>query len=226
MEKYSTLVEKLKVHSSMKQFIHRNTMKNISAIKKEMMVLASNLTKDVTMVDKNVEIIFTDRGEFEAELKFSGDSLVFAMHTNTFTFADDHPIHQLDYVKENPQRAYCGLIQIYNFLSDSIKYNRLNDYGYLIGRIFVNSDNKFFIDGKEKMGFDLLNYHQQEFNSEIIQTIISESMLYCIDFELLTPPFEQSSIITLEEKQFNHTASGMSTGKRIGFEFSNKKEIE
>jgi hypothetical protein len=225
MENYSTLVEKLKVHSSMKQFIHRNTMSNIAAIKKEMMVLSSNLTKDVTTVDKNVEIIFTDKGEFEAELRFSGDSLVFAMHTNTFTFADDHPIHQLDYVKEDPRRAYCGLIQIYNFLSDSIKYNRLGDYGYLIGRIFVNSENRFFIDGKEKMGFDLLNYHQQEFNSEIIQTIISESMLYCIDFELLTPPFEQSSIITLEEKQYNHTASGMNTGKRIGFEFSNNKEV-
>ncbi len=224
MQNYSTLVEKLKVHSSMKQFIHRNTMSNIAAIKKEMMVISSNLTKDVTSVDKNVEIIFTDRGEFEAELKFSGDSLVFAMHTNTFTFADDHPIHQLDYVKEDPRRAYCGLVQIYNFLSDSIKYNRLGDYGYLIGRIFVNSENKFFIDGKEKMGFDLLNYHQQEFTSEVIQTIISESMLYCIDFELLTPPFEQSSIITLEEKQYNHTASGMNTGKRIGFEFSNNND--
>lgn len=225
MENYNTLVEKLKVHSSMKQYIHRNTMSNIAAIKKEMMVLSSNLTKDVTSIDKNVEIIFTDRGEFEAELRFSGDSLVFAMHTNTFTFAEDHPIHQLDYVKEDPRRAYCGLIQVYNFLSDSIKYNRLGDYGYLIGRIFVNSENKFFIDGKEKMGFDLLNYHQQEFSSEIIQTIISESMLYCIDFELLTPPFEQSSIITLEEKQYNHTASGMNTGKRIGFEFSNNKEV-
>lgn len=198
-------------------------MLQIASIKKEMMSIASNLTKDVTSIDRNVEIIFTDRGEFEAELKFSGDSLVFAMHTNTFTFADDHPIFALPYVQEDPRRAYCGLIQIYNFLSDSIKYNRLNDYGYLIGRIFVNSDNKFFIDGRENMGFTLLDYHQQELNPTIIQNIISQAMLYCIDFELQTPPFEQSSIITLEEKQFNHTASGMNTGKRIGFEFSNQK---
>ncbi len=225
MDNYQTIVEKLKVHSSMKQYIHRNTMSNIACIKKEMMQMASSLTKDVTSVDKNVEIIFTDRGEFEAELKFSGDSLVFAMHTNTFTFADDHPIHQLDYVKEDPKRAYCGLIQIYNFLSDSIKYNRLNDYGYLIGRIFVNSENKFFIDGHENMGYNLLEYHNQEFNPEIIQKIIGDAILYCIDFELLTPPFEQSSIITLEEKQFNHTASGMNTGKRIGFQFSSDKEV-
>jgi hypothetical protein len=221
---YEQLVEKLKTHSSMKQYIHRNTMMQIAAIKKEMMSLAHNLTKDVTSIDKNVEIIFTDRGDFEAELKFSGDSLVFAMHTNTFTFSEDHVIHQLPYVQENPNRAYCGLIQIYNFLSDSIKYNRTHDYGYLIGRIFVNSENKFFIEGRENMGFNLLDYHQQELRAEVIQKIIADSMLYCIEFELETPPFEQSSIITLEEKQFNHTASGMNTGKRIGFEFSNSKE--
>lgn len=221
---YEQLVEKLKTHSSMKQYIHRNTMMQIAAIKKEMMTLAHGLTKDVTSVDKNVEIIFTDRGDFEAELKFSGDSLVFAMHTNTFTFADDHPIHQLPYVQEDPKRAYCGLIQIYNFLSDSIKYNRLHDYGYLIGRIFVNSENKFFIDGRENMGYNMIDFKDQELRPEIIQKVIAEAMLYCIDFELQTPPFEQSSIITLEEKHFNHTASGMNTGKRIGFEFSSKEQ--
>lgn len=223
---YANLAEKLKTHSSMKQFIHRNTMDKIACIKKQMMILSNDLTKDVTSVDKNVEIVFYDRGEFEAELKFSGDSLVFAMHTNTFTFADDHPIHKLPYVKEDPRRAYCGLIQIYNFLSDSIKYNRIYDYGYLIGRIFVNAENKFFIEGKDRFEFGIKDYHKQEFNEEIMQNIISEAMLYCIDFELLMPPFEQSSIITLEEKQLNHTSSGMSTRKRIGFEFKGGSKVE
>ncbi len=226
IENYKEIAEKLRTHSSMKQYIHRNTIEKIACIKKQMMVMSNELTKDVTSVDKNVEIVFYDRGEFEAELKFSGDSLVFAMHTNTFTFADDHPIHRLPYVKEDPKRAYCGLIQIYNFLSDSIKYNRIYDYGYLIGRIFVNAENKFFIEGKDRLEFGLRDYHQQEFTDEIIQKIIADSMLYCIDFELLMPPFEQTSIITLEEKQLNHTSSGMSTRKRIGFEFKNEREVE
>lgn len=225
-DNFKELAEKLKTHSSMKQYIHRNTIEKIACIKKQMMVMSNELTKDVTSVDKNVEIVFYDRGEFEAELKFSGDSLVFAMHTNTFTFADDHPIHRLPYVKEDPKRAYCGLIQIYNFLSDSIKYNRVYDYGYLIGRIFVNAENKFFIEGKDRLEFGLRDYHQQEFSDDIIQKIISDSMLYCIDFELLMPPFEQTSIITLEEKQLNHTSSGMSTRKRIGFEFKNERKVE
>lgn len=225
-DNFKAVAEKLKTHSSMKQYIHRNTIEKIACIKKQMMVVSNELTKDVTSADKNVEIIFYDRGEFEAELKFSGDSLVFAMHTNTFTFADDHPIHRLPYVKEDPKRAYCGLIQIYNFLSDSIKYNRIYDYGYLIGRIFVNAENKFFIEGKDRLEFGLRDYHQQEFSDEVIQKIITDSMLYCIDFELLMPPFEQTSIITLEEKQLNHTSSGMSTRKRIGFEFKNERNVE
>jgi hypothetical protein len=222
---YSKLTEQLRHHSSMKQFIHRNTKERIADIKKELIALSASLGKDVTAFDKNVEIIYTDRGDFEAELKFSGDSLVFAMHTNVFTFDDEHPIHTLEYVKEDPRRAYCGLIQIYNFLSDSIKYNRIHDYGYLIGRIFINSENNFFIDGKENLGFDISNYHNQKISSEVFQKIIVDSMLYCIEFELLTPNFEESSVITLQEKQFNHTSSGMNTGKRLGFEFYKPNEF-
>jgi hypothetical protein len=100
----------------------------------------------------------------------------------------------------------------------------LHDYGYLIGRIFVNSENKFFIEGRENMSYNLIDFNEQELRPDSIQKIIADAMLYCIDFELQTPPFEQSSIITLEEKHFNHTASGMNTGKRIGFEFSSKEQ--
>ncbi len=220
---YQEIVEKLKNHSSMKQFIHRNTMNQILEIKKTLIELTNNLKKDVSTVDPNVEIIYTDGGEFEAEIKFSGDSLIFGMHTNVFTFDKEHAIHQLPFVKDNPKNAYCGLIQIYNFLSDSIKYNRLNDLGYLIGRIFINADNHFFIEGKEKLGYGIENYHNQIFNQDAINKIIDNAILYCIDFELLTPPYEQSSIISLEEKQFNTTTSGMSTGKRLGFEFTAKQ---
>ena len=41
------------------------------------------------------------------------------------------------YVKEDKNRSYCGVIHLYNFLADSFKYNRLNDVGYLIGRVFI-----------------------------------------------------------------------------------------
>lgn len=219
-KQYSQIVEKLKTHASMKQFIHRNTLFHMTEIKKNLIDLSLNLTREVTSVDHNVEIVYTDRGDFEAQLKFSGDVLIFSMHTNVFTFDEDHPIHKLDYVKENPKRAYCGLIQIYNFLSDTVKYNRVHDLGYLVGRIFINCENQFFIEGKNRIGFDYTEYGQQPFDEKAIQTIISNAILYCIDFELLTPPYEQSSILSFEEKQMNYTNSGMNTGKRLGFQFT------
>jgi len=33
------------------------------------------------------------------------------------------------------------MISIYNFLSDSFKFNRVNDIGYLIARVFTNKEN-------------------------------------------------------------------------------------
>ncbi len=204
----------------MKQFIHRNTLANMVAIKSHLIELSKSLRKDVTSLDKNVEVIFTDKGDFEAEFKFSGDLLIFSMHTNVFTFDSEHPIYQLDCVKEDPKCAYCGLIQIYNFLSDSVKYNRVNDLGYLVGRIFINSDNHFFIEGQERLGFDYRGFKKQVFDQKAITKVMENAILYCLDFELLTPPFEQSSILTLEEKLMNYSNSGMNTGKRLGFEFN------
>jgi hypothetical protein len=75
------------------------------------------------------------------------------------------------------------------------------------------------------MGHGLDTFHLDELKQEDLYDIILCSMMYCIEFELLTPPYEQSSIITLQEKQFNHTASGMNTGKRLGFEFSTPKSL-
>ena len=216
---YSEIVEKLKDHSSMKQFIHRNTMLQIAAIKKALINLSVNLSKDVTALDSNVEIVYTDGGEFEAEIKFSGDSLIFAMHTNVFTFPEEHKIHQLPFVKANPKKAYCGLIQIYNFLSDSIKYNRVNDLGYLVTRIFIDGDNQFFLEGKDDLNYGIANYENQIFDAKAIEDVVQHAILFAIDFELQVPPLEQSEIITLAEKQYNTTTSGMSTGKRLGFEF-------
>ena len=39
---------------------------------------------------------------------------------------------------QNQLGTFCGIINIYNFLSDSFKYNRESDLGYLVGRIFIN----------------------------------------------------------------------------------------
>ncbi len=94
------------------------------------------------------------------------------------------------YVKEDDSRSYCGIINIYNFLSDSFKYNRFNDIGYLIGRIFINKDNHYFIEGKRELGFLYNNFGKHEMNRETAQQIIETAITYTINFDLLTPPYE------------------------------------
>lgn len=65
------------------------------------------------------------------------------MHTNVFCFPPEHAVGKSSYVLETPTRGYCGMIQAYNFLSDSLKYQRLSDIGYLLARLFINAEGNF-----------------------------------------------------------------------------------
>ena len=68
---------------------------------------------------KDIIIEYTEKNAFESQIIFAGDVLTFTMHTNIFNFDDSYFIHELPYVKDDPERAYCGVIEIYNFLADS-----------------------------------------------------------------------------------------------------------
>jgi hypothetical protein len=138
MADFDFIMGKLKTKSSTKQLIYKTTCDVFTELKNQLQLMQKSLGEEMEKYDKNVEIKYSSHGNFEVHLKFSGDTLVFMMHTNVFNFDDNQYIHRTDYVKEDPMRSYCGLIQIYNFLSDSIKYNRLSDVGYLIGRLYIN----------------------------------------------------------------------------------------
>jgi hypothetical protein len=43
--------------------------------------------------------------------------------------------------------GYFGVVNVYNFLSDSFRYNRERDLGYLVARIFLNKEGHFFVQG-------------------------------------------------------------------------------
>ena len=76
--------------------------------------------------------------DMEFHIRFSGDLLVFVMHSNIVTFPDDYGPMPSKYVEEDFRRRFFGHIMAYNFMADSIKYQRLNDPGYLVGRLLVN----------------------------------------------------------------------------------------
>lgn len=203
-----------------KQFVYRNMLNVFQKFKQQLQHLEENLSVRMASVDNHVELKFYDKGPFEAQLKFSGDTMVFMMHTNVFDFPDDHHIMRLPYIAEDKMREYCGLIQVYNFLSDSIKYNRNGDIGILIGRIFINKDNHFFIEGKRPLSFLFNDISHHEMNDENVQKIIEESMLFCLNFDLVAPPVDAVSFITVEQKNIELYSSGLPTSKALGFQMN------
>lgn len=223
---YEHILQLLKDKACLKQQIYRTTSAVFNQFKLALATIGDKMQADFKTKDQNVEISYSDMGAFEAELKFSGDVLVLSMHSNVFSFPPEHEITKLKYVQEDPSRKYCGIIYVHNFLADSLKYNRGADMGYLIGRIFINKDEHFFVDGQSQLGFLFNSFGKGQIGKSQIQKIIELAIIYCMDFDLLTPPFESVRQITLEEKQFMGANSGYPTGKHLGYKFKTELDSE
>ena len=137
--------------SALKQKVFDNTFTIFNELKETLLEMASEMEDELDgRIDKRVKIEYRDRGKYEAQLQVASDLLIFQMHTNVFEFESSHVIWDNPYVRENSENSYCGVINIYNFLSDSFKLTRSADEGYLIGRIFINHERRFFVEGKRQ----------------------------------------------------------------------------
>ncbi len=182
-----------------------------------------NLEKEFGEFKKGREvatIIETKKvGKFEIDLKFGGDVLLFMMHTNVFQFPRNHEVMTTPYIKEDPTRSYCGIINVYNFIADSFKYNRMNDIGYLIGRIFVNKENHYFIEGKRELGFLYNNFGTNELTEQSAGEIIRAAIKYTVNFDLLTPSYDIVKFVTVNDMKSTLDSISLKTGKRLGYKF-------
>jgi len=169
---------------------------------------------------------FKDYGKFAAQMRISGDTLVCSMHTNIFEFNREHKIWEVPYLKDEPLNSYCGIINIYNFLTDSFKYNRLQDLGYLIARIFINKDNHFFVEGKRQAAFQYKNFGKLTVSRKSLKEIIERAILYSMQFDLLVPPYDNVKIISVEQMSAKILSSLQQTGKRLGFQFNSDDVLE
>ena len=218
------IIQRLTEKSVTKYDVYNNTLdvfKKLKVIGKEI----ANDTKDkIPKIYKSIAVDFKARGEFEFEMKFAGDMLVATMHSNVFEFPRNHEIMKTSYVKEDKLRSYCGIINFYNFLADSFKYNRLNDVGYLVGRLFINKENHFFIEGKRQLGFLYNNFINEVIDDDAIKKILESTIIYCIDFDLLTPPYDNVKEVTVMEMKNITSNISLKTGKRLGFQFQSDSE--
>lgn len=219
-DKKSTIIGTLKEKSLLKQKVYDNTFMAFCTVKDILKAMSKDVNVILGNVDSRIKLEYTDRSNFDAQMKVAGDILFFSMHSNIFQFDREHPAWKTAYIQKNKYNAYSGIINIYNFLADSFKYTRLDDLGYLIARIFINHENQYFVEGKRQMGMLFSNYGSEEISRTSLQMIISTAIQYCLEFDLLVPPYDTVKIATVGQAEAKIQHSRIITGKRLGFQFN------
>jgi hypothetical protein len=218
MNSEKNILQLLKDKSCIKQKVYKITKDVFSKLQEALSDKAKRLNNLVSNSD--VDVIYSESGDFDAKLKFSGDTLLFHMHTNVFDCSSCKTKHTVAYIKEDRMRSFCGVINIYNFLSDSLKYNRVNDSGFLIARIFINKDRHFFVDGDNELGSLFDDFQNQIISNNKIDSIINSVMEHSLNFDLESPEFNDVRIVSVYDILEINNNHKLKTSKRLGFKFT------
>ncbi|MBI9061213.1 MAG: hypothetical protein JEZ14_04455 [Marinilabiliaceae bacterium] len=210
----------LQTKAVVKQDVYENTKACFNQLRGVLTAIPEEYHAGLKVTDNRVSLEYEDRGEYVTQLKVAGDVLVFQMHTNAFEFDRDHEVWKNEYVKSEVYNSYCGVINIYNFLHDSFRYNRQNDLGYLIARVFINKEGHFFVEGKRQKGMGLNHFGTSMISPENWKRIVEVAILYSLEFDLLVPPYDDIKIISMVEMSEEILNSKMRTGKRLGFKYN------
>lgn len=218
MSKKEQIISIITQKGVLKQKIFDNTLEIFNTLKKLLSELETEYNEDLKNSDSRIRLSYKNAGLFQCELKVAGDILIFNMHTNVFEFDREHKIWSIPIAAKDKNSTYSGIISIYNFLSDSLKYNRTQDLGYMIARIFINKEKHYFVEGKQQMGYLSNNFGTEKLDKEKLRGIVESAILYSQKFDLLVPPYNNVSVIELQQI-LDSRQRGLQTGKRMGFAF-------
>ena len=105
----ATLIKK----SNLKQRVYDNTFTAFNLLKECLHEMNAEFDDELEgKLDRRVRIDYRDRGKFEAQIQIAGEMLIFTMHTNVFDFDASHPVLGTNYVAEDRDRSYCGVVNI------------------------------------------------------------------------------------------------------------------
>ncbi|MOA46417.1 hypothetical protein D3C78_1689240 [compost metagenome] len=88
----------------------------------------------------------------------------------------------------------------------------------------INRDKHFIVEGEGALDFLYQNMAENVITEDILTDIIERSILFCLNSDLILPPFADIKDVTLYQKQTMLAASGYPTGKNLGYQF--KAELE
>ncbi|HEY4650601.1 MAG TPA: hypothetical protein VIG72_04260 [Pontibacter sp.] len=220
-DRLNDIINGLHQKSVTKQAIYRNTKATFDRMKELAQHIVEDLTKRITKQDADVLIEYSSISEFEFHVKFSGDLLVFIMHTNIITFPDDYELMRNDYIEEDFRRRFFGQILAYNFMADTIKYNRVDDPGYLVGRMLINIDRHFVIEGVKQMDLPYDRISQNVINNKTLRLIIESAMVAAVNNDLMGQDVSEIERITLKQKHENMITQPRKVGFKVNYDLTN-----
>lgn len=213
----------LESKSTAKQVTYKLLLTAFGLIAKESERVVNELKKRVRAGDEDVTVGFEKVNEHEFHVKLAGDLLVFVLHTNIVTLMDNHPVMQDSYIRQNEVNRYFGQIMIYNFMSDSLKFNRVNDPGYLLARLLINHEGRYVIEGDGQLAA-LANKISGEPITEVeLNVVVKLALTLAIENDLMAPPFPDVRFITLHQKM--EKTQELGAGQKIGFQMSYQNKI-
>lgn len=217
------ILQTIRERSCLKQDVYQKTLEGFNMIKSVCEEVIDEIEQEFGEKDERVKFYYRDKGDYEAECKIAGDVLLFNMHTNVFMFDRSNSVWQSSYLKDDETNGYVGVINVYNFLADSIKYQRMNDSGYMIARIFINKENHFMVQGKRQLGYLYNDFINAEISRDVIKNLIHSAFLYTLNFDLLIPPYQSVQEVSVGEIETTSSQLRIKTGKRLGFKFSSEE---
>lgn len=212
--------------SQAKQITYKKLIHAFELLAKESKRIAGELKKKTkTSTDQDVTVDFKKVNDHEFHVKLAGDLLIFVLHTNIVTFGEDHEVMKNPYVAEKEINRYFGQIMIYNFMSDSIKFNRVNDPGYLLARLLINHEGRYIVEGEGKMGVVYSQISAAPVSETELNILVKLALTLAIENDLITPPYPQVKFITLFQKM--EKTQELGAGEKIGFRMSyHKNEVQ
>ena len=206
--------------TTLKQRVFDNTFAAFHLLKETLLEMTSELDDALDgKLDRRVRLEYRDRGKFEAQLQVGSEMLIFQMYTDVFIFAPDHPVWQNPYVAAERRHAYCGVVNVYSFLSDSFKFNRNADEGYLIGRLFINDENRYFVEHKGACSVPAERFGSAEIGREELIRLLEETLAFALAFDPYMPAASENRRVTVDQFNTKMDNSKFVTGKRIGYDF-------
>ncbi|MBQ3635888.1 MAG: hypothetical protein II951_09770 [Bacteroidales bacterium] len=183
--------------------------------------LLQELAAEYNKLLKGYTVVSYERpAQHVAQFTINEDTLIFAQHTDVFQFDRDHEAWKTPYVTEDAGRSYAGIVNVYNFLAESFKYDRDEDIGYLIARIFINKDGAFFVEGKRQRNMGVAHYGEQPIDKNNWRRFVETAIKYAAEFDLLAPPYETEKLTDLIHLKDKILKSKTKTAKRLGFSFN------